>query len=131
MTPAALKAILVDAPVIVDSVRRLIDGLRKLTGGTTPVPGQPDASFTRTPASGVAPLQVAFTDTSTNTPTSWAWSFGDGATSAVRNPTHTYTAPGTYDVTLTVANGVGSDSITSVGSVVVTPAPPVMLMDAA
>ena len=35
MTPAALKTILVDAPVIIDSVRRLIDGLRKLTGGTT------------------------------------------------------------------------------------------------
>ncbi|HEY7840849.1 MAG TPA: hypothetical protein VIC61_04715 [Gammaproteobacteria bacterium] len=41
MTPAALKAILVDAPVIVDSVRRLIDGLRKLTGGSSPAAGAP------------------------------------------------------------------------------------------
>jgi hypothetical protein len=32
VTPAALKTILVDAPVIIDSVRRLIDGLRRLTG---------------------------------------------------------------------------------------------------
>jgi hypothetical protein len=35
MVPAALKTILIDAPIMIDSVRRLIEGLRKLTGGAT------------------------------------------------------------------------------------------------
>ncbi|MCX6696051.1 MAG: hypothetical protein NTV84_00505, partial [Methanoregula sp.] len=37
----------------------------------------PVVGFTGTPTSGVSPLTVAFTDTSTNTPTGWAWYFGD------------------------------------------------------
>ncbi|MDD3072026.1 MAG: NosD domain-containing protein, partial [Methanoculleus horonobensis] len=42
----------------------------------------PVADFTANVTSGDAPLAVAFTDLSTNTPTSWAWTFGDGASSA-------------------------------------------------
>ncbi len=53
---------------------------------------------------------VTFTDQSTNTPTSWAWTFGDGGTSTQQNPTHTYTANGTYTVCLTATNGVGSST---------------------
>ena len=37
----------------------------------------PVASFTGTPTSGVAPLPVQFTDTSTGSPTGWSWFFGD------------------------------------------------------
>ncbi|MEW1939569.1 PKD domain-containing protein, partial [Pseudarthrobacter sp. NPDC080037] len=40
----------------------------------------PVASFTASPTSGTAPLNVSFTDTSTGSPTSWAWDFGDGGT---------------------------------------------------
>ena len=61
---------------------------------------QPTASFTATPTSGAFPLPVQFTDTSAGGPTSWAWDFGDGATSSLANPTHTYAAPGTYTVSL-------------------------------
>ncbi len=53
-------------------------------------------------------LTVNFTDLSTTNPgniTSWAWNFGDGNTSTQQNPTHTYTSPGTYNVTLTINNG--------------------------
>ena len=39
-----------------------------------------------TPTNGPAPLPVQFTDASTNSPTSWSWSFGDGATSTQQNP---------------------------------------------
>jgi PKD repeat protein len=53
---------------------------------------------------------VQFTDKSTNTPTSWAWSFGDGGTSTAKNPSHTYTKEGTYTVKLTVSNKCGSDT---------------------
>jgi gliding motility-associated-like protein len=49
-------------------------------------------------------LQVNFTDKSV-LPQSWFWDFGDGTTSILQNPTHTYTAYGSYYVTLTVTNG--------------------------
>lgn len=45
--------------------------------------------------------------------TSWAWDFGDGGTSTLQNPQHMFTAPGTYNVTLSVHNLAGcTDSVT-------------------
>jgi PKD repeat protein len=44
----------------------------------------------------------AFYDYSTGNVLNWAWDFGDGATSAIQNPTHQYTLPGTYTVCLTI-----------------------------
>jgi PKD repeat protein len=67
----------------------------------------PDAAFEATPTSGNAPLTVTFTDKSANNPTSWAWDFGDGATSDKQNPVHTYSTAGDYTVTLTVSNDGG------------------------
>ena len=55
--------------------------------------------------------EIIFTDQSTNTPTSWVWDFGDGDTSTVQHPSHTYLTAGTYSVKLTVSNSFGSDSI--------------------
>ena len=66
--------------------------------GYITVYARPVPYFIGTPRSGTAPLTVTFTDSSTNSPTSWNWSFGDGATSESRNPVHTYTTPGTYTV---------------------------------
>ena len=61
------------------------------------------ASFTASPTTGDAPLEVTFTDTSTGTLLdSWAWDFGDGGTSTEQHPLHTYTSPGTYTVQLDV-----------------------------
>jgi PKD repeat protein len=70
----------------------------------------PVANFTGTPTGGVLPLSVQFTDTSTNSPTSWAWIFGDGGTSTLQNPLHQYTSFGNYTVNLTVTNAVGSNT---------------------
>jgi PKD repeat protein len=53
---------------------------------------------------------IVFTDTSILNPTSWAWTFGDEATSSSENPTHQYAANGTYTVTLTVSNIYGTDT---------------------
>ena len=78
------------------------------TGGPT----VPVAAFSGSPLSGWAPLAVSFTDLSTGPPTSWLWEFGDGATSTLENPTHTY-SEGIYDITLTATNGVGSDATTT------------------
>ncbi len=46
---------------------------------------------------------VHFTDLSVGNPTAWQWSFGDGHAGSVQNPVHTYSAPGTYAVCLTIA----------------------------
>jgi PKD repeat protein len=75
----------------------------------TVLPPLPSADFTATPASGVAPLIVQFTDASTGA-TSWSWAFGDGATSTSQNPSHTYTTGGTYTATLTVTNAAGTST---------------------
>ncbi|HSI91517.1 MAG TPA: GEVED domain-containing protein [Adhaeribacter sp.] len=58
---------------------------------------------------------ITFTDNSTFSPTSWAWDFGDtgsGAnnTSTLQNPSHTFSGPGTYTVTLTACNANGCSS---------------------
>jgi PKD repeat protein len=83
-------------------------------------PAQGDnASFVADRTSGVAPLTVRFTDTSANSPTSWSWTFGDGNTSTEQHPTHTYTTPGNYTVTLSV-NG-GADTCTRPAYITVTP----------
>ncbi len=53
---------------------------------------------------------VQFTDNSINSPTSWAWNFGDGNSSVAQNPSHTYTASGTYTVTLVATNSFGNNT---------------------
>ena len=63
------------------------------------------ASFTVSNPGGIAPVTVAFTDTSTGGPTAWSWNFGDGTTSSLRNPTHRYDEGGTFRVVLTVSAG--------------------------
>lgn len=50
---------------------------------------------------GVAPFTVAFYDTSTGSPNSWRWDFGNGYHSTAQNPTHTFTANGLPTVRLT------------------------------
>ena len=67
----------------------------------------PQAGFTGVPTSGLVPLQVAFTNTSTGDYTASLWDFGDTVTSTLRSPTHTYTAPDVYTVTLTVTGPYG------------------------
>ena len=65
--------------------------------------------------------QTQFTDLSTDpsgTITSWNWSFGDGGTSTLQNPSHTYGAVGIYNAVLVVTSSTGcADSIKHVVSV--------------
>jgi PKD repeat protein len=69
----------------------------------------PTASFSYHPTGMyAAPVQLSFIDTSTNNPTSWYWDFGDGSTSLLQNPSHTYNNAGNYSVTLTGSNPFGS-----------------------
>jgi PKD repeat protein len=80
----------------------------------------PVANFTFSPAIPGAGSQVTFTNTSTNSPNSFQWSFGDGTTSLLTNPTKIYTGAGTYTVTLTVSNSFGANTISK--SITIAPA---------
>lgn len=88
------------------------------------LPPAPVAAFTGYPTTGVAPLEVLFTDESTNTPTSWLWSFGDGTLSTVQHPWHTYAEPGTYTVNLKATNAGGFGTLQKDNYIVVTIPPP-------
>ena len=70
------------------------------------------ASFTFSPSSPTAGQSVQFTDTSVGGPTAWSWNFGDGSTSTLRNPAHSYTTAGSKTVTLTATNATGSSTAT-------------------
>jgi PKD repeat protein len=85
-----------------------------------PAAPPPVADLSGSVTTGIVPLTVEFTDQSTGYPTSWSWSFGDGMTSVERNPIHTYQAPGTYTVGLTVTNDAGSDTASRAGYITVT-----------
>lgn len=85
--------------------------------------GLPEANFTGTPLEGAAPLEVGFTDESVNA-VQWAWTFGDGGTSAEQNPVHTYTDVGIYTVSLTATNNLGSDTLTRTDYITVRDVPP-------
>ena len=99
--------------------RGYVDNFR-FTGTAT----APTANFSGSPTSGAAPLGVAFTDLSTGTVTGWSWTFGDGGTASVQNPSHVYTAAGTYTVALTASGPLGSDLETKAAYVTVTPPAP-------
>ena len=85
----------------------------------------PVAQFTGSPTSGVAPQVVAFSNASSGTITSYAWTFGDGGISAAVAPSHTYATPGVYTVSLTVTGPGGSNTQTRSNYITVGVAPPV------
>lgn len=70
-----------------------------------------EANFTSTTPTGIVRHEVVFTDTSIGDVVLWSWDFGDGNTSAEQSPTHVYTVPGVYTVTLRVFNAIDGSSI--------------------
>jgi len=89
--------------------------------GAVAGPGTLEVTFGTSPASGDAPLNVAFVshvDSGTG-PYTYYWDFKDGQTSTLENPSHTFTNAGNYSVTLKVTDSVGAEK-TSTNSIVVT-----------
>lgn len=74
--------------------------------------GEPEASFTFSPAEPKVGQAVTFTDTSGGgQPETWEWNFDDGETSSQQNPTHAFSEEGGYEVRLTVENSAGSSDV--------------------
>lgn len=80
---------------VVVNIRNL-DGLLVTTTNTDFEPGSPVGFAVSDPA---------------NELTSWLWDFGDGNTSALQSPSHIYSEPGTYAVTVIVSNGFCTDTL--------------------
>lgn len=90
-----------------------------ITVATTPVNQPPVANFTVTANA----LLASFSDASSDSDGSvlaWAWNFGDGSTSNLKNPTHTYAAAGTYKVSLVVTDDKSAKSATLSKDLIVT-----------
>lgn len=64
---------------------------------------------------------ITFNDSSTNVPATWHWDFGDGDTSDLQNPVHTYSNPGNYTVSLTVTNALGTNTFTRTSYIQILP----------
>ncbi|MBU0763842.1 MAG: PKD domain-containing protein [Bacteroidetes bacterium] len=94
-------------------------GTLTVISSTTP----PTADFEADQTTVLAGTTINFTDLSLDYPTSWTWSFPGGSplSSTVQHPSVYYVTPGTFDVTLTVSNPTGSDSLTKVGYIIVNP----------
>ena len=82
-----------------------------------------DADFKTEQIVGYVGVPVHFEDASLLAAGSWAWDFGDGNTSAEQNPQYTYTTAGTYDISLSIANGTNTE--TKTGYVTILPVKPV------
>jgi PKD repeat protein len=80
----------------------------------------PPTAIIGNPSSGTAGSAVTFTGSATDPSEpdtaagfQYSWNFGDGTTSTLQSPSHTYTSAGTYAVTLTVTDQTGTSSSTS------------------
>lgn len=80
----------------------------------------PTARFTSNLTMACAPTTIQFTDQSTIPPgagtiTGWLWDFGDGTTSSLQNPSHTFSNTGFYTVSLQITSSTGCTNFTSIG----------------
>lgn len=71
------------------------------------------ADFTSESVSGESPVTIPFIDFTTGVPSSWEWDFNNDGTidATTKNPTFTFTNPGTYNVKLKVKNDQWTDSV--------------------
>jgi gliding motility-associated-like protein len=97
------------------------NGCKATNTQTVQVDALPTGSFSATQV--CAGSVTTFTNLSIGA-TSYTWNFGDASpTTTVTNPTHTYATGGTYTVTLTVSNGICTDTYTNTAFVLALPVP--------
>ncbi|MFJ1708467.1 collagenase [Kitasatospora sp. NPDC088346] len=83
----------------------------------------PTALFGQAVSGGTVTLSDTSVQTGPGRITGWHWTFGDGSSSDLRNPTHTYAAAGTYTVALTVTDDTGRSASTPTSVTVTTGGP--------
>lgn len=81
-------------------------------------------SFTMDDSAGCGPLTIQF-DCTVPDALTWSWDFGDGTTSTIDNPSHTYSSPGSYNITLTVTTLSGCNGSVTYPGLVTVDSPPV------
>jgi len=91
----------------------------------------PVADFTSSTVSACVGNPITFSDLSSGPPTGWSWSFPGGtpATSTSANPQVTYSAPGSYTVTLEATNSLGSNTEVKSGFISVVEPDPGMIQE--
>ena len=89
-----------------------VNPLPSVTGTAAPttIDATQSVSFTSTPSNGTPPYM-------------YSWTFGDGGTSALQNPSHPYNTAGTYTASVTVTDTVGKTAVWTSGSIMVNPLP--------
>jgi PKD repeat protein len=136
----SIRAVIVGTDATAAIAHTVVISLVKI--GVIPPPADtPTASFVVTPTPVTAGVGASF-DASRSCPgpanasgclpslsviTNYAWSFGDGATASGQIVNHTFSAAGTYNVTLTVTNDRGVMASTAQLLVVATTPPPTAL----
>ena len=92
------------------------------------LPASPTVQLTANPTNGEVPLTVQFyspgVDNDSNTITAWNWNFGDGGTSTLQNPSHTYTTVSTFTPNLVATNNNGVAVVGYGPQIVTTNGPP-------
>ena len=81
----------------------------------------PVSNFTVSLKSGTVPFEVNFYDNSKGSINTWLWNFGDGNTSNLKNPSHTFTKPGEYIISLTVTAESGYHQASMSDKIIVYP----------
>jgi PKD repeat protein len=117
ITPGIKNIVGNNVTVSASSVFPVNSGMTSAMGGG-PVGSAPNAAFSGngtlapSPLSGTVPFTVTFRDTSGGNPTSWLWTFpDDGTTSTLQDPLdHTFASPGTWVVTMTATNALGTST---------------------
>ncbi len=108
---------------------------RPITPTLKPVPGGgggggptgPLAQFSTSSDTGEIPFTVSFMDQSTGNVTSWLWAFGDGSTSTLQNPMHTFSELGAFSPILIVNGPDGSDTAAVIDGITVNEVAPTVL----
>ncbi|MEO8151339.1 MAG: T9SS type A sorting domain-containing protein [Bacteroidia bacterium] len=95
------------------------------TGYKIVIHAKPTPNFSALPTTICKGDSVQFTDASSDLPNSWNWTFtgGSPATSTLQNPKVKYNAGGLKNVTLTVGNPAGSNTLTKTGYITVNALP--------
>ncbi|NER16888.1 PKD domain-containing protein, partial [Spongiivirga citrea] len=121
----------VDLSNISNPLVKLLDaqGIGTIIDNDLPPNEPPVAIASATPLSGTVPLEVSFTGSNSTDDvgiTSYSWNFQDGSTSTAADPLHTFTTAGSYAVSLTVVDGGGLSSTTTITIDVTDPLPPTL-----